>query len=166
MNDSRDFQDAESVRSGNSHVTSQPVSIPPHPILGGMLRRAAKHLGHTWKIGKRFCTSSCVLFSTLSAGIESMEFRKRRIDSLINSGEEWETKNQFKIRDASLDRQPIVLSSLVRETLSRIMALTNDDCRFQIFILTNSPHQQRLVVGRYDSRLRYVLVHNFHGSFA
>ena len=26
MNDSRDFQDAESVRSGNSHVTSQPVS--------------------------------------------------------------------------------------------------------------------------------------------
>ena len=24
-NDSKDFQDAESVRSGNSHVTSQPV---------------------------------------------------------------------------------------------------------------------------------------------
>ena len=39
MNDSRDFQDAESVRSGNSHVTSQPVSFPPHPILGGMLSR-------------------------------------------------------------------------------------------------------------------------------
>ena len=37
MNDSRDFQDAESVRSGNSHVTSQPVSFPPHPIPGGML---------------------------------------------------------------------------------------------------------------------------------
>ena len=32
MNDSKDFQDAESVRSGNSHVTSQPVSFPPHPI--------------------------------------------------------------------------------------------------------------------------------------
>ena len=27
MNDSRDFQDAESVRSGHSHVTSQPVSF-------------------------------------------------------------------------------------------------------------------------------------------
>ena len=37
MNDSRDFQDAESVRSGHSHVTSQPVSFPPHPIPGGML---------------------------------------------------------------------------------------------------------------------------------
>ena len=40
MNDSRDFQDAESVRSGNSHVTSRPVSFPPHPIPGGMLSRS------------------------------------------------------------------------------------------------------------------------------
>ena len=28
MNDSRDFQDAEPVRSGNSHVASRPVSFP------------------------------------------------------------------------------------------------------------------------------------------
>ena len=40
MNDSRDFQDAESVRSGHSHVTSQPTSFPPHPIPGGMLRHS------------------------------------------------------------------------------------------------------------------------------
>ena len=39
MNDSKDFQDAESVRSGNSHVISRPVSFPPHPILEGMLSR-------------------------------------------------------------------------------------------------------------------------------
>ena len=38
-NDSKDFQDAESVRSGQSHATSQPVSFPPHPIPGGMLSR-------------------------------------------------------------------------------------------------------------------------------
>ena len=38
MNDSKDFQDAESVRSGNSHVISRPVSFPPHPIPEGMLR--------------------------------------------------------------------------------------------------------------------------------
>ena len=38
MSDSKDFQDAESVRSGNSHVTSRPVSFPPHPIPEGMLR--------------------------------------------------------------------------------------------------------------------------------
>ena len=40
MNGSKDFQDAESVRSGNSHVTSRPVSFPPHPIPGGMLRHS------------------------------------------------------------------------------------------------------------------------------
>ena len=40
MKNSKDFQDAESVSSGNSHVTSRPVSFPPHPILGGMLRQS------------------------------------------------------------------------------------------------------------------------------
>ena len=40
MHDSRDFQDAASVRSGYSHVTSQFVSLPPHPIPGGMLSRS------------------------------------------------------------------------------------------------------------------------------
>ena len=40
MNDSKDFQDAESVRTGNSHVTSRPVSFPPHPIPEGMLRQS------------------------------------------------------------------------------------------------------------------------------
>ena len=98
MNDSRDFQDAESVRSGNSHVTSQPVSFPPHPDTGGMLSRSIgmpsrregppSILGHTWYIGKRFCRSNCVLYSTLSTGVESIEFRKSRNDPLINSGEE------------------------------------------------------------------------------
>ena len=38
MNDSEDFQDAESVCSGNSHVTSRPVSFPTQPIPEGMLR--------------------------------------------------------------------------------------------------------------------------------
>ena len=40
MSDSRDFQDAESVHSGQSHVTSQPVFSPPHPDPGGMLSRS------------------------------------------------------------------------------------------------------------------------------
>ena len=37
MNDSRDSQDAESVRSGQSHVTSQPAFSPPFQNPGGML---------------------------------------------------------------------------------------------------------------------------------
>ena len=40
MNDSRDFQDAESVRSGQSHVTSQPAFFPPSQDPGGMLTRS------------------------------------------------------------------------------------------------------------------------------
>ena len=40
MNDSREIQDAESVRSGHSHVTSQPVSFPPHPIPEGLPSRS------------------------------------------------------------------------------------------------------------------------------
>ena len=38
MSDSKDFQDAESVRSGNSHVTSQPMLFPKHPVFEGLLR--------------------------------------------------------------------------------------------------------------------------------
>ena len=40
MNDSRDFKDAESVRSGQSHVTSQPAFFPPFQNPGGMLSRS------------------------------------------------------------------------------------------------------------------------------
>ena len=96
MNDSRDFQDAESVRSGHSHVTSQPVSFPPHPIPGGMLSRSIgmpsrkdgpPSIWDTWYIGKLFA-NPVASSSTLSAGIESMEFRHIRTNSLINGGEE------------------------------------------------------------------------------
>ena len=68
MNDSQDFQDAESVRSGNSHVPSRPVSFPPPPIPEGDVeafiriaatqRRAARHLGYTWFFGKHFCKNT------------------------------------------------------------------------------------------------------------
>ena len=37
LSDSKECQDAESIRSGNSHVTSEQVSFPPHPIPEGML---------------------------------------------------------------------------------------------------------------------------------
>ena len=84
MNDPRDFQDAESVRSGHSHVASQPMSFPSHPVPGGKLSRSLgmpsrkngpPSIWDTHGIsGKRFCKSSSVFFSTLSAGVESMEF--------------------------------------------------------------------------------------------
>ena len=40
LNDSRDFTDADSVRSGQSHLASQPAFFPPFPDPGGMLSRS------------------------------------------------------------------------------------------------------------------------------
>ena len=80
MNDSKDFQDAESVRSGNSHVTSQPVLFPKHPIPEGLLRpsfispRRKEGLPNIWDTsgisGNVFCQSTSFLFSSLSSRIE------------------------------------------------------------------------------------------------
>ena len=50
-----------------------------------------------------------------------------------------EDQSKTQIWDASPDRQPKIQSSSVEETLQRIMEQTNNDCRSQIFILTNSP---------------------------
>ena len=47
MNDSKDFQDVESVRSGNSHVTSQPGVFPKHPPFEGFLRPSFISKRHT-----------------------------------------------------------------------------------------------------------------------
>ena len=80
MNDPRDLKDAESVRSGQFHVTNQPVFFPPHPDPGGMLSRSlgmpSRNDGppSTWDThgtsGKRFCKSNSVFFSTLSTRVE------------------------------------------------------------------------------------------------
>ena len=49
MNDSRDFQDAESVRSGLYHVPSQPALFPPYRGPGGMLSRSVGMLSRNDK---------------------------------------------------------------------------------------------------------------------
>ena len=78
MNDSKDFQDAESVRSGNLHVTSQPGVFPEHPPFEGMLRPSVisqrqteePPKGYIRYIRKRFCTSTSFLFSSVSSRIK------------------------------------------------------------------------------------------------
>ena len=40
MNDSKDFRDAESICTGNSHVTSPPGLFPRHPPFEGLLKPA------------------------------------------------------------------------------------------------------------------------------
>ena len=115
MNDSKDFQDAESIRSGNSHVTQSTFVIPASPGTWGDVetffriaepqRRAAKHLGHTWYIWKRFCKSTCI-FSTLSSRIESMEFVNRRAAPFVHS----EQNQNLRCRSGPLAKNPVIFS--------------------------------------------------------
>ena len=175
MNDSRDFQDAESVRSGHFHVTSQPVSFPLHPDPGGMLSRS---------IGMPSCREgppsiwdtrgiSGNVFANPARLLQHL-IRRNWIRGVLMYRDQFaphrqgsmETKHQFKIRDASPDRQPKVQSSLVREILQRIMGQTNNDCKSQIFILTNSPRQQHLLFGRWDSDWGMHLFTVSYGSYA
>ena len=93
VNCMNEFQDAESVRSGNSHVTSRPVSFPPHPIPEGMLRpsfvspRRKEGPPCIWDThgvsGNVFANPD----ASSSSRIESMEFTDRGSASFIHSGE-------------------------------------------------------------------------------
>ena len=74
--------------SSNSWENAKPFYRNAEPQ-----RRAAKHLGHTWYIGKRFCKSRCVIISTLSSRIESVEFIEREAASFIH-GEKSERQKQ------------------------------------------------------------------------
>ena len=126
MNDSRDFQDAESVRSGHSHVTSQPVSFPPHPIPGGMIswscgmpsrKDGPPSIWDTRGISGNVFASPVVSstapypqeLNPWTSKYQNRVTRQRRRRMII--------EHQFKIRDASLDRQPKIQSSSVEETL-------------------------------------------------
>ena len=106
-------------------------------------QRTVKHLGRAWYIGKRFCRSSCVFRSILSAGIGPHGVQKCQSRFTHQSGEECKPNTSSGIRDACQDGEPKFQSSSVEETFQRIMERTNNDCRFQIFISTNSPRQQR-----------------------
>ena len=79
MNDSRDFQDAESVRSGLSLVPSQPALFPLYRDPGRLLSRNDKP-PDIWNtqgfFGKRFCKSTGVFFITLSRRIQSFNFQR------------------------------------------------------------------------------------------
>ena len=78
--------------------------LPPHPIPEGMpslckgmpsRREGPPSIWDTHGIsGNVFCKSRCVIFSTLSAGIESREFQYRRAASFIHSGKEWEANTR------------------------------------------------------------------------
>ena len=76
MIDSRDSEDAETERSGQSHVTSQPVLLPPFRDPGGMLSRnhlVSRSKGSTTKLlPKHEVTSRC-------GSVHDFELRKSHV---------------------------------------------------------------------------------------
>ena len=157
MNDSRHFQDAESVRSRHSHVTSQLVSFPPHPIPGGMLSHSigvpSRREGPPsfWdthgKSGNVFANP--VASSTAPYPQELNPWSSGRAEPIHSSTAE-KNENQTSVQDQRCQSGPSATNSVISSEGDslRIMEQTNNDCRFQIFISTNSLHQQRLLVGR------------------
>ena len=89
-------------------------------------RKTAKHVGHTWFFGKRFCKSRCIFISSFISRIESNAIRPSKSCSMYLQRRKVEDQNEIKIRDASLDRQVKIQSSLVEETLQRIMEAAID----------------------------------------
>ena len=110
-------------------------------------RRATKHLGHTWYIGKRFCKSSCVLYSTFSARIESMEPQKKKAASLIHSGKEWETNSrstsEILVWTVSQNSDISIGGTSSKNCGTDQRRLQISDLHFDKFL-----HQPRLLAGR------------------
>ena len=70
------------------------------------------------------------------------------------SSNSWRNAKPFfwSAKPPKMGRQAFGTHMVYRETFLQIqprpLQQTNNDCRFQIFISTNTPHQQRLLVGR------------------
>ena len=143
VNDSRDLKDAESVRSGPSHVPSQPALLPPNRDPGKLLSRNNQPPDIQGITGNVFSNPPASSSSPYPGGFNPW------ISNV--------TEDTLVLRSTG---QPVTCGDCqIPDTV--LMGQTNNDCRFQIFISTNSLHQQHLLVGGLDSRLRYVLVHNF-----
>ena len=158
MNDSRDFQDAESVRSGHSHVTSQPLSFPPHPIPGGMLSRSigmrSRREGPP-SIWDTHGISGYVFAGPVASSTapypQELNPWSSGISEPIRSSTAEKNENQTLVQDQRCQSRSAAKNSVIPsegDSFQRIMGQTNNDCRFQIFIFINSPHQQRLLDGR------------------
>ena len=157
MIDSKEFQDAESIRSGNSHVTSRPVSFPPHPIPEGILRHSfvsprrkegpPNNLGHTHGIsGNLFANPDASLSAPYPQELNQWN---SSIEEPLHSSTVEKSERQKQDQDLRCQSGPSAKDSVIFSGGDqRIMVQTNNDCRFRISTLTSSLHQQPLLAGR------------------
>ena len=147
MNDSRDFEDAESVRSGPSNVPSHPALFPPHPDPGGKLSRSLGMPSRNDKPPDIWDTHGISGNVFANPVASSSAPYPQELNPLSSSTEEplhsstvekSERRTQDQDQRCQSGPSAKIQSFSVEETLQRIMEQTNNDCRFQIFISTNA----------------------------
>ena len=153
MNDSRDFQDAESVRSGQSHVTSPPVFFPLVRDPGGMLSRSlgmpSRNSGppSIWDThGKSGNVLANPVASSSALYPQELNPWSSGREETIHSSTVEKSEKQTPVQDQRCQSGPSAKSSVIPGEGGS--SKNYGDCRFRILILTNSPRQQRLLVGR------------------
>ena len=133
-NDSRDFKDAESVRSGPSHVTSQPALVPSFRDPGGMLSRSLgmpsrndrpPSIWDTHGIsGNVFANPTASSSTPYPQGINPWNSCMSEHTSPHVMSESQTTNTSS---GSEMPVRTISQSSLVREDFQRIMGQTNND---------------------------------------
>ena len=118
MNDPQDFQDAESVRSGNSHVTSQPVVFPISsrswwnavPFSGNTKQQkwTAKYLGRTRYIWKHFSNPTAS-----SSALYPQELNPRSSNVSEHTSPHVMSKSQTPAQDQRCQSGPSARNSVV-----------------------------------------------------
>ena len=157
MNDSKDFMDAESICSGNPHVTSPPGLFPILHLKGCWGFRSLR----SDKMRSRLIFGIHPVHQETFLHIHKLLRQLRILRNWIPLGrklprtnphvyckEKWKTRARLRsgmpVRTVSQKFSHLQWRRLFKELLGQ----TNNDCRFRIFILTNSLHQLRLLAGR------------------
>ena len=158
MNDSKDFRDAESICSGNSHVTSPPGLFPRHPPFEGLLKPAFISQRQTEEPPNIRDTSgiSGNVFThpqTSSSAPYPWELNstwRKTIEEPIHMSTAEKSGRPERDPDLRCQSGPSAKDSVIFSggDSSKNYGQTNNDCRFRIFILTSSLRQQPLLAGR------------------
>ena len=152
MNHSRDFKDAESVRSGQSHVTSQPAFFPPFRDPGGMLSRSLGMPSRNERPPSIWDTHGMSGNVFVNPAASSSAFYPQESNPWNSNVSEHTSphvmsESQTPVQDQRCQSGPSARKSFDPNE-GRFSKNYGADCRFRIFILTNSPTQQHSLVGR------------------